>query len=199
MNFLAHALLGRSEPALRVGGLAGDWVKGVLPAGLPEDLSRGVALHRAIDSFSERHAAFRASRQRVSAPRRRYAGVLVDMFYDHLLAREWWRYSDVALDCFARETYVLTERRLEQLPEHFRGAFLAMRDNDWLQGYREREAIGRALDRMARHRARQPNPLRGALAEFEAEGAGYGRDFAHFFPDALEFAAQWIRRAGEQA
>ena len=78
MNFLAHALLAGSDPALIVGGVAGDWVKGALPAGLPDDLARGVALHRAIDSYAELHPAFKQSRARVSPGRRRYSGVLVD-------------------------------------------------------------------------------------------------------------------------
>ena len=82
MNFLAHALLAGESPALVVGGVVGDWIKGPLPAGLPEDLARGVALHRAIDSFAETHPAFCASRARMSPARRRYAGVLVDICWD---------------------------------------------------------------------------------------------------------------------
>ena len=97
MNFLAHALLAGESPALVVGGVVGDWIKGPLPAGLPEDLARGVALHRAIDTFAETHPAFCASRARMSAGRRRYAGVLVDIFYDHLLARDWAQYRDDGL------------------------------------------------------------------------------------------------------
>lgn len=89
MNFLAHAVLAGDDPALIVGGVVGDWIKGPLPAGLPPDLARGVALHRAIDRHAEDDPAFCRSRQRMSAARRRYAGVLVDIFYDHLLARDW--------------------------------------------------------------------------------------------------------------
>ena len=88
MNFLAHAWLAGESPALVVGGVFGDWVKGPLPGTLPADLARGVALHRAIDAFAETHPAFRASRARVSAARRCYAGVLVDIFWGHLLARD---------------------------------------------------------------------------------------------------------------
>lgn len=72
MNFLAHAYLSGDNPALVVGGVVGDWIKGTLPGVLPADLARGVALHRAIDSFAESHLAFRNSRARVSTTRRRY-------------------------------------------------------------------------------------------------------------------------------
>ena len=71
MNFLAHALLSGEAEADRVGGLMGDFVKGPLPAGLPPDLAAGVALHRAIDSFADRHPAFAASRARVRPGGRR--------------------------------------------------------------------------------------------------------------------------------
>jgi len=90
LNFLAHAFLAGEDPALLVGGVIGDWIKGTLTGVLPVDLAKGVvALHRAIDNFAESQPAFRRSRSRVSLERRRYAGVFVDVFYDHLLAKNW--------------------------------------------------------------------------------------------------------------
>lgn len=89
MNFLAHTVLAGIDEADRIGGLLGDFIKGPLPAGLPPALASGVALHRAIDGYADRHPAFLASRARISSRRRRVAGVLVDLFYDHLLARDW--------------------------------------------------------------------------------------------------------------
>src|SRR5512146_2863292 len=111
MNFLAHALLAGDVPALIVGGVVGDWIKGPLPGALPGDLARGVALHRAVDAFSETHPAFRRSRSRVSAERRRYAGVLVDIFYDHLLARDWAAIHRQPLQEYCRTVYALIRER----------------------------------------------------------------------------------------
>lgn len=105
MNFLAHAFLAGDNPELVVGGVIGDWIKGPLPGTLPRDLAKGVALHRAIDSFAERHPAFRASRARVSPARRRYAGVLVDIFYDHLLALNWGSHHEQPLDMYSAAVY----------------------------------------------------------------------------------------------
>ena len=85
--------------ALIVGGVLGDWIKGPLPGTLPPDLARGVALHRAIDSHAETHPAFQRSRNRVSPARRRYAGILVDIYYDHLLARDWPQHPPLADTC----------------------------------------------------------------------------------------------------
>ena len=103
MNYLAHALLAGDHPADRIGGVIGDFVKGPLdplPAGLGPGLAAGVMLHRRIDSFADTHPAFLRSRGRVSAARRRVAGVMVDMFYDHFLARHWAHFSDQALGDF---------------------------------------------------------------------------------------------------
>ncbi|MCB1886395.1 MAG: DUF479 domain-containing protein [Rhodocyclaceae bacterium] len=197
MNFLAHAFLARHEPALRVGGLAGDFVKGHLPAGLPPDLARGVALHRAIDGFADRHPAFQASRRRVAEGRRRYAGVLVDMFYDHLLARDWAEHADEPLAHFCADTYRLADARLAALPEGFARVLPTMRAGDWLASYRAPEAVADALARMSRHRIRRDNPLGEGFVDFELAADGFAADFRDFLPDASAFVLAWRDQNGD--
>ena len=191
MNFLAHALLAGESPALVVGGVVGDWIKGPLPAGLPEDLARGVALHRAIDSFAETHPAFCASRARMSPARRRYAGVLVDIFYDHLLARDWARYRGDGLGRYCALVYRQIADRRHHLPASAHHALELMAREDWLQSYGGLEGIADVLARMAR-RARQPNPLAGGEADFVAAAEGFERDFRDWLPDAQHFVADWL-------
>ena len=165
----------------------GDFVKGVLPGGLPPEVAAGVRLHRLIDGFSETHPAFRQSRGRVSATRRRYAGVLVDMFYDHFLARCWDEFHERPLATFTAEQYALMAAAGTVLPERLRGILPAMRADDWLASYRDAETIGYALDRMAL-RIRRDNPLPGAGEELLADYAGFEADFRAFLPDARAFA-----------
>ena len=191
MNFLAHALLAGESPALVVGGVVGDWIKGPLPAGLPEDLARGVALHRAIDSFAETHPAFCASRARMSPARRRYAGVLVDIFYDHLLARDWARYRGDGLGSYCALVYRQIADRRHHLPDSSHRALDLMAAEDWLQSYGGLEGIADVLARMAR-RARQPNPLAGGEADFVAAAEGFEGDFRDWLPDAQRFVADWL-------
>ncbi|MBW7903760.1 MAG: DUF479 domain-containing protein [Rhodocyclaceae bacterium] len=190
MNFLAHAVLAGDDPALIVGGVVGDWIKGPLPGALPADLARGVALHRAIDGFAETHPAFRASRARVSPARRRYAGVLVDIFYDHLLARDWAEHRDDALAAYCARVYRDIAGRLDDLPEPAHEALRRMADEDWLRSYAGIDGIADVLRRMSR-RARQPNPLAGGEAEFVAEAAGFAADFREWLGDARGFVAGW--------
>ncbi len=189
MNFLAHCYLAGSDAALRVGGMMGDFVKGPLPAGLPSDLAAGVWLHRRIDSFTDAHPLFRRSRERVSPARRRYAGIMVDLFYDHFLASRWERLHHQPLAAYTAEVYDLLARRAEDLPERLAGLLPHMRGDDWLASYAEADYVGLALDRMAHHRLRQPNGLGGAVAELLADYQGFESDFLEFLPDVAERSA----------
>ncbi|MFT3848958.1 MAG: ACP phosphodiesterase [Propionivibrio sp.] len=197
MNFLAHALLAGDAAPDRIGGLLGDFVKGPLPAGLPPDLAAGVALHRAIDSFADRHPAFIASRARISPLRRRVGGVLVNLFYDHLLARDWSEHASGTLEDYTARLYAALDDFSAVLPEAACTAAARMRAHDWLTSYRRVEAVGEAIDRMAVYRLRRANPLAGGIAEFLADPEGFADDFRRFLPDALEFARdRRARRAG---
>ena len=197
MNFLAHALLAGEAESDRIGGLMGDFVKGLLPAGLPADLASGVALHRAIDSFADRHPAFIASRARVSPLRRRVSGVLVDLFYDHLLARDWGDYGPGALENYTAQLYASLDDFSEFLPEKGRDVAVRMRAHDWLSSYRYVDAVDEAIDRMAVYRLRRANQLAGGIAEFLADAEGFEADFRVFLPDAMGFAQNWRARRGE--
>lgn len=188
MNFLAHALLAGPAPADRLGAVLGDFVKGPLPCGLPTDVAEGVRLHRAIDSYADAHPAFRRSRSRVSPERRRYAGIMVDLFYDHFLARHWSRYHPQPLKEFTADFYALLAAHSELLPPRLAHILPHMREADWLSSYREIESVGIALDRMAAGRLRQPNRLGGAAAELEQHYGKLEEDFLAFFTDATLFA-----------
>ena len=191
MNFLAHALLAGDAPALVVGGVVGDWIKGPLPGALPDDLAEGVALHRAIDGFAETHPAFQRSRARISAPRRRYAGVLVDIFYDHLLAQHWATLDGRPLADYCAAVYALIAQRLPELPASAHAALRLMASEDWLSSYARIDGIADVLARMAR-RARQPNPLAQGEQEFLADVAGFSEDFHAWLGDARAFSPRWL-------
>jgi acyl carrier protein phosphodiesterase len=193
MNFLAHALLAGEAPALIVGGVVGDWIKGLLPAGLPDDLAKGVALHRAIDHFAETHPAFCRSRSRISPARRRYAGVLVDVFYDHLLARDWATIHPQPLHEYCETVYGLIDARLPDLPASAHPALKLMAKEDWLSSYAQIEGIADVLARMSR-RARQPNPLAQGELELLADVEGFTGDFYEWLSDTREFCREWRDR-----
>jgi acyl carrier protein phosphodiesterase len=193
LNFLAHALLAGDSPSLIVGGVVGDWIKGSLPGTLPDDLAQGVALHRAIDHYAESHPAFNRSRSRISTERRRYAGVLVDVFYDHLLAENWAAIHHQPLHEYCTAVYGMIEDRLNDLPASAHPALKLMTQQDWLTSYAQIEGIADVLARMSR-RARQPNPLMHGEQEFLADVDGFTGDFYAWLGDTKEFSRQWRDR-----
>ena len=198
MNFLAHAWLAGASPADRVGGIIGDFVKGLLPAGLPPALADGVRLHRAIDSYAETHPAFRRSRARVSAERRRVSGIMVDLFYDHFLALHWQTFSLQPLETYAAQAYALLEAEAA-LPRPFAELLPFMRRENWLLAYRSPERIAAALDRMSVRRLKRPNNLAGAGTELLADYAGFEADCLEFLPDAAAYAAALCASRGASA
>ena len=189
MNYLAHAYLAGDADSDRLGGLLGDFVKGPLPCGLPPDLAAGVALHRRIDSYADTHPAFQRSRARVSPARRRYAGVMVDMFYDHLLASHWEAYSSQALTQYSLGVYDLLDANAALLPERLGQVRVWMRKDDWLGSYRTVAGVGEALDRIARHRLSRPGSLPGAVEELAGDYQGFKADFLEFMSDAIAMTA----------
>ncbi|MBL8393937.1 MAG: DUF479 domain-containing protein [Candidatus Accumulibacter sp.] len=189
MNYLAHALLAGPQAEHRLGGLLGDFVKGpLLAAGeeFGEGVLLGIRLHRRIDSFADAHPAFRRSRQRVSAQRRRYSGIIVDLFYDHFLAAHWSRFSGETLEEFTAAVYALLGQHC--LPTRLARLLPRMQHDDWLAGYRQPAAIARALDGIAARRLRRANTLGGAGSELLRDYDGFEQDFLEFFPDATAFA-----------
>jgi acyl carrier protein phosphodiesterase len=187
MNYLAHLRLAGPEPEALLGALMGDFVKGPLGERFPPGITRGLVLHRRIDAFTDAHPVTAGSRSRVSPLRRRFAGIMVDLFYDHFLARHWDQHADEPLGAFTARVYALLDRHAAVLPERLRSIAPRMTRFDWLGSYVHVESIHAALDRMSLRLTRE-NPLAGAGAELEANYTAFEADFRAFFPEVVRFA-----------
>lgn len=187
MNYLAHALLAGPDVGLLVGGLAGDFVKGRLARVADPRLRAGVQLHRRIDGFTDRHPVCVRSRGRFSPERRRFAGVIVDIAYDHFLAVHWRRYSTQELDAFTAGVYGVLSAHHGTLPPRLRALVPRMIDEDWLGSYADLGVIERVLDRVAA-RLRRPGVFAGSGCEVRASYRALEDDFLEFFPAAYGFA-----------
>ena len=191
MNYLAHFYLAEQSSEGLLGSLLGDFVKGRLDDRFPASVRRGIALHRAIDSFTDAHPRHLQSRNRISRERRRYAGVIIDVCYDHFLCRHWSQYAGESLSGFTERVYgVLAEHR-QELPDRLQRIVARMIAGDWLRSYAELDNVGLALDGIAR-RIERRNPLAGAQAEIEANYAALDRDFRRFFPDLESRSRQML-------
>jgi acyl carrier protein phosphodiesterase len=186
LNFLAHLSLAEPGPLGLLGSLMGDFVKGPLPGRHPAPLARALWLHRRVDSFTDAHPLVRASRDRIRPPYRRFAGIMIDVVYDHFLARDWARYSDEPLAGFTSRVYALLEAHGEILPARLRAIAPLMAGGDWLGSYAHIDAVEGTLERMG-GRLKRGNALRGCGGELRREYAQLERDFHAFFPVAMAF------------
>lgn len=192
MNYLAHLFLSPPGEDALLGSLLGDFVKGPLTSQRISErysaqITRAIALHRKIDSYTDSHPAVRASWNRVSKSRRRFAGVMVDIFYDHYLAKYWSEFNDQPLCEFTDDFYTILARRRAEMPERLQGIANSMIELDWLGSYARVESVRTALDRISR-RLRRENTLVGSADELVDNYAEMEVDFRHFLPDAIAFA-----------
>jgi len=193
MNWLAHLRLAPDDPELRLGALLGDFARGAEVAALPPRVQAGIAHHRAIDRFTDAHAVFVQSRARIAAPWRRFAGVLVDVFYDHFLARDWDVHGDgSALRAFTATHYELLQQHRALLPAALLPIADRMQQQDWLASYAEVPQIDVVLGRMAR-RLRRETTLGSGGEQLRAHYDELGRDFVAFFADVRTFADELAR------
>jgi len=186
MNYLAHLHLGGPQPAELLGSLYGDFVKGPLQGRWPADVEAAIRLHRRIDVFTDSHPLVLQARARFPEARRRYSGILLDVFFDHCLALHWRDYADEPLPAFAARVYALLAAE-PALPGRLAGLAPRMAEQDWLGSYRDFAVLERVLAGMQRRLSR-PEGLDGALAELERLYRPLSEDFRVFYPDLQAFA-----------
>jgi acyl carrier protein phosphodiesterase len=186
MNYLVHFLLAGDDEELRLGNLLGDFVKGRVERfeheGLTERLRTGIQMHRTIDAFSDRHPAVLRSKRILAPEYGRLSGVIVDVFYDHVLARRWAEHHPRPLPAYTQDVYRTLRGNLHRLPAAVHPLVEFMSRGDWLQGYASQRGIERALQGMAQRRpvAAGIGTAAGLLADhFER----FSADFDDFLPE----------------
>ncbi|MEP7043921.1 MAG: ACP phosphodiesterase [Dokdonella sp.] len=196
MNHLAHALLAAPDDDLMLGSLIADFLRGAVDPALPRGVRIGIALHRAVDVYTDAHPQVVAARALFQPPYRRYAGILLDMWFDHLLARNWTRYADGSLHAFSRHLQELLLRRGAEVPERMHGFVRYLHAHDLPERYRELAAIADALRGLSMRLSRA-NPLAEALPVLEALAAPLQVHFSAFFPDLVAHANAQRERLAE--
>jgi len=191
MNWLAHLLLSEPTPAFRLGGILPDLVSAPLLAGMPSEFQRGIQRHRQIDAYTDSHAIFRRSVQRLNPPFRRFGGIIMDVFYDHFLSVEWKNYCAQPLEQFVADFYVSFDAQQTQLPAETFGHLQRMRAENWLCSYRELAGVQLTLERIGRRLRRQIN-LGAAVTELEQQYDLLREDFGEFFPQLRAHVAPGV-------
>lgn len=201
VNHIAHFLLAPHTPDAAVGTLLADFYRGPIAAALPGEIAEAIALHRAVDGYTDRHRVTSAAKALFALGLRRYAGVALDLYFDHCLVRAWDQYARIPFPEFVGATYVRLMGGLDALyvPDRMRGMARAMYAEDWLGGYSEFDGVRRALGRLndaIRHRfGREVDllPLADELLRLEPE---LDVMFGELFPDVARLAENRLSEWG---
>ncbi|WP_430391621.1 ACP phosphodiesterase [Dyella sp. 20L07] len=191
MNHLAHTLLAGNDELLQLGGLMGDFVHGQPDPALPAGLIAGIRLHRAIDVYTDSHPEVAAARTLLPAPYRRYGGILLDMWFDHLLARDFGRWSPTGVEDYSVALRELLRRHESALPPGLQRFRLYMEAHALPAGYARPAEMAAALDGISQ-RLRRTNPVGEALPVLTALDRPLQQHFEVFFPQLQGFARDWI-------
>ncbi len=187
MNFLAHIFLsGTDNDQLLIGNFIADFVRGKTSHSLPNDVKAGIILHRKIDAFTDANLTVKKGVQRLKNRYSKYSTVLIDVFFDHFLAINWNKFSNITLEDRAPEVYsVFTEHKLI-LPEKVQLFLPYMIKQNWLVNYAKIYGMERSLEGLS-SRAKFDNELFLAINELKIYYSEYNEEFLEFFPQIIEY------------
>ena len=190
MNFLAHLYLSGKSPQVMIGNFIGDFVKGKQVDEYKGDVRLGILLHREIDYFTDGHPVVHQSKNKLRKKYRHYAGVIVDIFYDHFLAKNWGEFHETELRTYVHEAYKILNSHQSILPAKVKYMLPFMIKDDWLVNYSRIEGIARVLKGLSRRTKfdskmdQAPEDLKNYYHEFEQE-------FLDFFPQLISHTDIW--------
>lgn len=194
MNFLAHAYLSFNDPGILSGNMINDYVKGKQKFDYPESIQKGMALHRAIDEFTDQHAVTKQAKEFFRADYRLYAGAFVDVLYDHFLANDTNEFSTAAeLDAFCQGTYEHLQANVDLLPQKFRQVLPNMQAHNWLYNYRFIGGIEKSFAGLVR-RAAYLSESAIAFSIFNQQYEALQTCYNLFFPELKQFAIYTLNK-----
>lgn len=187
MNFLAHIYLSGDNDLIKIGNFMADGIRGKHFETFPMEIQKGIILHRAIDTFTDAHPVFRQSTKKLHSRYHHYAGVIVDVFYDHFLAKNWSIYSNENLEEYIQFFYKSLEDNTPILTERTIGIMPYMFQQNWLSSYQTIEGINTILTQMD-SRTKNKSKMRFATDELKEFYTEFEQEFTAFFEDLREHA-----------
>lgn len=159
----------------------GDFVKGKSYLNYPDNIAKGIILHREIDRFTDTHEIPLSSKDKLREKYRHYAGVIVDMFYDHFLAKNFSDYHELSLQAFTEQQFIYLMDYIEFMPENAQRMLPHMVKNNWLMAYGQIEGLHRALNGMSR-RTKFDSKMDKSIKELVEHYSDFETEFSDFFP-----------------
>jgi len=184
VNFLAHIYLSGDSREILIGNFIGDYVKGKEYANYTPGIQQGILLHRYIDSFTDKHAVTRKSKKLVSDRYGKYAGIVIDIFYDHFLSSNWEQYSDISLKAYVRDRYKILDSGFSNFPRGVKNWFPYFIKSNWLEAYTSFQGLIMVFSRMS-YRTSLPDHSEYAVAQLQDNYDVMKGYFQEFFKERI--------------
>lgn len=197
MNFLAHIYLSGDNDQIKIGNFMADSIKGKKYLKYPEEIQKGIVLHRAIDYYTDTHPVFKQSTKRLFSIYGHYSGIIVDIFYDHFLAANWRKYSGSQLEKYTLDFYALLENNFHILPTKVKSFLPYMINDNWLLSYASIEGIEKVLSGMNRRTGRKSD-MHLATKELQEHYQDFQFEFEIFFDEVIVFSKEKILELNEK-
>ncbi|MDP2159636.1 MAG: acyl carrier protein phosphodiesterase [Flavobacterium sp.] len=182
MNFLAHIFLSGENDFIKIGNFMADGIRGNDYLDFHPDIQKGIILHRAIDTFTDAHPIFRKSKHRLHEKYGHYSGVIIDIFYDHFLAKNWHKYSNESLEAVAANFYDLLKTHYTILTERTKNMMPYMIARNWFVSYASIEGLSMILFQMD-HRTKNRVAMHESIVELKAFYSEFEDEFTRFFEE----------------
>lgn len=189
MNFLAHAYLSGNNDEIKVGNFVADWIKGSDFKKYSEGIRKGILLHRSIDTFTDNHPTIKKSKSRLASDYGKYAGIIIDIFYDHFLASNWNTFSNTPLTAYAVSLYRTLDHYIHCFPLEIREFIPRFMQRRWLESYATVEGIQNVLTGMSRHTS-LPDHTEAAIQILREQYQGFRDEFFDYFPQLVVYVEE---------
>jgi acyl carrier protein phosphodiesterase len=188
MNYLAHIHLAQLTVTSKLGNFLGDFAKGSRLDYLPEDIQQGIKLHRSIDSFTDHHNSIVSLREIFPSALRRMSGIVIDIYFDHLLCTHWSKFDDTSLSDTLADFYHELKTRPIQVRGRFDDVKSALLEHQWLENYTHRESCIRAFYQIERRLQGKISFAQAADSFLLEQHSEFERTFLLFYPKLIEHA-----------
>lgn len=185
MNFLAHIYLSGNNDLLKIGNFMADSIRGHDYNNYQSEIRKGILLHRSIDSFTDMHLIYRQSKHRLHEKYGHYSGVIMDIFYDHFLAKNWDKYSEEKLESFVGNFYHLLKNNYDLLTEKAKGILPYMIGRNWLVSYASIEGLEMILFQMD-HRTKNRVAMHESIVELKQFYSEFEQEFILYFEELIQ-------------
>ena len=182
MNFLAHIYLSGNNDMLKIGNFMADSIRGHHYLDYPDDIRKGILLHRYIDTFTDAHPIYRKSKHRLHEKYGHYSGVIMDIVYDHYLAKNWSKYSDEKLEDYANNFYKLLQNNYGLLTEKIQKMMPSMIARNWLVSYASLDGLEMILFQMD-YRTKHRVHMQEAIVEVKQFYTEFEEEFTLYFEE----------------